>query len=284
MLDLGLPGALVMFAAAPTLGMFGLWIGARRAIARSESEGPVGYRQLLRFGLPLYPAGLTSFFSSRADVFLIAALASDPATLLGYYSMSVTLAEMAANLPNAASAVFLPHVAGAAREDADRHVTALSRGTVLLTVLTALAIAPAGAVLISALLPAFTPALPALYMLLPAVVSLAVSKVVGGYVSGLGFTARTSAATVLGFAINLVANIILIPQFGIVGAAAASLISYTTTAVAITLIASRLAHESLAAFWIPRRTDVRYIWATARSLPRRIVTRGTTAASPGGER
>jgi O-antigen/teichoic acid export membrane protein len=110
-----------------------------------------------------------------------------------------------------------------------------------------------------------------------------VSKVVGGYVSGLGFTARTSAATVLGFAINLVANIILIPQFGIVGAAAASLISYTTTAVAITLIASRLAHESLAAFWIPRRTDVRYIWATSRSLLRRIVSRGSTTASPGGE-
>jgi O-antigen/teichoic acid export membrane protein len=273
-LGLGLAGALVMYASAAVIGMVGLLVGARRAIARSGHEASVSYRALLRFGLPLYPSSITSFFSSRADVFLIAALATSSDTALGYYSIAVTLAEMATYLPGAVSSVFLPHVAGTAREDADRHVTMVARSTVMLTAVTAVVIAPAGTILISVLLPAFTASLPALYVLLPAVISLALARVVGQYVSGLGHTGRTSAATVLGFAVNLVANVILIPQLGIVGAALASLISYTTTAVAISVIASSLAHAPLSAFWVPRAADVRFLSATGVALLRRLRGRG----------
>ena len=272
-LGLGIVGALVMFAVSSSLGMIGLWVGARRAASNSSPTGGVRYRELLRYGLPLYAGSLTAFFSYRADVFLIAALVADASTSLGYYSMAVTLAEMATYLPSAVSSVFLPHVAGAAREDADRHVTTVARGTILLTGVTALAIAPAGTILVSVILPAFTPALPALYVLLPAVVSLAIARVVGEYVSGLGMTGWTSVATVLGFAVNLVANVILIPAYGIVGAAAASLISYTTSALAITLIASRLAHAPLHSFWIPRLADAQFIAATASTLLRQVLAR-----------
>jgi O-antigen/teichoic acid export membrane protein len=107
-------------------------------------------------------------------------------------------------------------------------------------------------------------------VLLPAVVSLAIARVVGEYVSGLGLTARTSAATVIGFVVNIAANLILIPRFGIAGAATASLISYTTTALIITLIASRLAGAPMRAFWIPGPADVRFVVATATALGRRL--------------
>lgn len=280
-LHLEIAGALAMFAATSILGAVTLTFGARRAVAASTSTGRATYRELLRFGLPLYPGSLTSFFSSRADVFLLAAILADPSTALGYYSMAVTLAEMATYLPSAVSSVFLPHVAGVGRSEANSHVTRVTRATILLTGAVALAMAPAGTILISVILPAFTPALPALYVLLPAVVSLAVSKVVSEYVSGLGMTARTSAATVLGFVVNLGANLVLIPRFGIVGAATASLISYTTTALAITLVASRLAGAPLRTFWLPRLADVRFVTATAASLARLAVARlGRSTAAP----
>jgi O-antigen/teichoic acid export membrane protein len=266
-------GAIATYMVAASFGMIGLAMGAVRAVRRVRLGLAVTYGELLRYGLPLYPASLTSFFSSRADVFMIAALVSDASASLGYYSMAVTLAEMATYLPSAVSSVFLPHVAGAAREDADRHVTTVARSTILLTGITAILLAPAGAILIAVVLPAFTPALPALYVLLPAVVSLAIARVVGEYVSGLGLTGRTSAATVLGFVVNLVANIILIPRYGIVGAAAASLISYTTSAVAITLIASRLSGAPMRAFWLPGRADVRFVAGTTASLLRAVAAR-----------
>jgi len=64
-----------------------------------------------------------------------------------------------------------------------------------------------------------------------------------------------------------------------VGAASASLISYTTSAVAITLIASRLAHASLASFWIPRRSDITTMWATGIALLRRLFSRNPSNTS-----
>ena len=263
-------GAIATYIVAAVFGMTGLLAGAVRAVRRVRAGPAVTFRELARYGLPLYPSSLTSFFSSRADVFLIAALVADPSAPLGYYSMAVTLAEMVTYLPNAVSSVFLPHVAGIAREDADRHVTTVARGTILLTGATAILIAPAGTILISVILPAFTPALPALYVLLPAVVSLAMARVVGEYIAGLGLTGRSSVAMMIGFTVNLGANVILIPIYGIVGAAAASLISYTTSALVMTMMASRLAGVPLRTFWIPGIADVRFIASTGSSLLRRM--------------
>ncbi len=272
-------GALATYLVAALFGVTGFLVGAVRAVRGVHAGPAVTWWELVRYGVPLYPSSLTSFFSSRADVFLIAALVSDQSAALGYYSMAVTLAEMATYLPNAVSSIFLPHVAGIAREDADRHVTAVARSTILLTGATALLIVPAGTILISVVLPAFTPALPALYMLLPAVVSLAIARVVGEYVSGLGLTGRTSVATVIGFAVNLVANVILIPVYGIVGAAASSLLSYTVTALVITLIASRLAGAPLHRFWVPGVADARFIASTAAALLGRALRRSGSRPS-----
>ena len=270
-LKFGVEGAIAIYIVISTMGMVGFVAGAIYAVRRVPVGSDVSYRELLRYGIPLYPGSLTSFFSLRADIFLLAALVPDPSAAIGYYSMAVTLAELATYLPSAVSSVFLPHIAGSVREDADRHVTTVARATILLTGASALALAPAGTILILLLLPAFTPALPAFYVLLPAVVSLAMTRVVGEYVAGLGKTGLTSVSTVLGFAVNLGANVILIPRFGIVGAAAASLISYSTSALIITLIAARLAHAPLYRFWIPRTADARFIVATAAVLARQVI-------------
>jgi hypothetical protein len=70
---------------------------------------------------------------------------------------------------------------------------------------------------------AFGPSIPPYLVLLPGVVVLSVTKVVSGYVSGIGRPAITSYINVSAFVINIVANLVLIPRFGIVGASAASL-------------------------------------------------------------
>ena len=58
----------------------------------------------------------------------------------------------------------------------------------------------------------------------------------------------------------------LIPQFGMVGAAAASLISYTGSALLITGIVARWTGTSLALYWIPRPSDVRLTVGTGVRL------------------
>ena len=62
----------------------------------------------------------------------------------------------------------------------------VSRVTLLVTGAVALLLIPAAVMMIRLVLPAFGPSIPPLLVLLPGVVALGASKVVGGYVTGIG--------------------------------------------------------------------------------------------------
>jgi O-antigen/teichoic acid export membrane protein len=277
-LDLGVAGGVAASLASSVLAMVGLVLGAVRASAIVPDPGSVTYRELFHYAVPLYPASMTTFFSYRIDVFLLAALLTEPSAPLGYYSMAVSSAEMVLILPAAVSSVFFAYVAASARQDSDRQVLAVARFTFFLTGLAALAIAPLITVMIEVLLPAFGPAIPALYVLIPGVVALSVARVLTDYISGLGKTGRTSAIYVSAFVLNVMANLVLIPRFGIVGASAASLISYSMTAVAATIVAARLAGTSPLGFWLPAEGDLGLAVGAMRAVWRRVTRRETPKA------
>lgn len=270
-LGLGVWGALIAFLLTSTILAVGFMVAATRVSRAVPATGSTSYRGLLRYGLPLYPGGLTQFFGYRADIYLLAGLLADPSAPLGYYSLAVSMAELVFFFPNAVATFFFPHVAGSSREDADRQVPVVSRVTLLLTAVVGLALVPVAAVAISFLLPAFGPSLPALYILLPGVVAISVSKVLAGYVTGLGRTGASSLISILTFAVNVVLNVILIPSHGIVGAAAASLISYTLSAITYSLLAARMTGARPSDFWIPRAADVRFAARTMIGLARRML-------------
>jgi O-antigen/teichoic acid export membrane protein len=272
-LGLGVRGALAAFLITATIQAIGFFVGASRIRAATPSTGSTSARALLRYGLPFYPGSLTQFFGYRADVYLLALLLADASAGLGYYSMAVSMAELVFFFPNAVAAFFFPHVAAASREDADRQVPMVSRVTLLLTAGVGLALVPVSALAIAILLPAFGPSLPALYVILPGVVAVAVGKVLSGYVAGLGRTGVTSVINIGAFALNIVLNLVLIPPLGIVGASAASLVSYTASSVAYSIVAARLAGVRATAFWVVRPSDVRFAVATSLGLARRIRSR-----------
>jgi O-antigen/teichoic acid export membrane protein len=270
-LGLGVWGALFAFVAVAAIQAPAFLVAAIRATRSVPAVGAVSYRDLLRYGLPLYPGSLTSFFGYRADVYLLAGLLAQPSAPLGYYSMAVSMAELVFFLPNAVSTFFFPQVAGAAREQSDRQVAIVSRTTLLVTATVGLALVPVASGAILLLLPAFTPSLPALFVLLPGVVAISVTKVVSGYVAGLGLTGRTSVVNVLAFLVNVVLNLLLIPRYGIIGAALASLVSYTLSSIVYSVMAARLAGARARDFWLPRSTDVKFAVATTTGLVRRLV-------------
>lgn len=275
-------GAIAVYLIGSAIQSVAFTVGARRIAAANDPGQPVSYRELLRYGLPFYPGSLTSFFSYRVDAYLIAWLIPDPSEPLGYYSMAVGLAELVFFFPNAVSVLFFPHVAGSPREESDRQVAMVSRVTLLVTGLVALLLVPAALMMIWLLLPAFGPSIPPLLVLLPGVVALSVAKVVGGYITGIGRPGVNSYISVGSFAVNIIANLILIPLFGIVGAAAASLLSYSFSALLLTAIASRFAGTSVAEFWIVRVSDLRFTIATSVGILRRLRSRAPAVPdSPG---
>jgi len=273
-MGLGLVGALWAAVLVACIGPVGYLIGAVRATRWIAKPQRVTYRELFRYGLPLYPGNLTQYFSARVDVYLLAWLVPDPAASLGYYSMAVTMAQTVFFFPTAVSTMFFPYVVEASREDSGRNVAMVSRVTLIVTAGFALALAPAVTVMIHVILPAFDDALPAFYVLLPGIISLSLVKVLSSYLAGLALTGWLSSVNVASLGLNLVANLILIPPLGIVGAALASLISYSASALALSVRASHLSQSSVSDFWIPHFSDVRFAFETTLGLGRRLLRRG----------
>lgn len=274
-LGLGVVGALLAYLLHSCIGTVGWFVGARRAVARVRDATSVSYDALFRYGLPYYPGSLTQFFSLRLDIFLLAFLLADPSAPIGFYSMAVTIAGLVFFLPNAVSTLFFPHVAGSDRADADRQVPMVSRVTLLMTGSLAITLVPIAIVLIHVLLPAFDQSLPPLFVLLPGVVALSLTKVLSSYVAGVGMTGATSKVNVSALLVNIVANLVFIPLFGIMGAALASLISYTYSSIVFSVMASRLTGTGVPDFWVPRAADAHYTVSTSMSMMRRLRRRAS---------
>ncbi|HYM83427.1 MAG TPA: polysaccharide biosynthesis C-terminal domain-containing protein [Candidatus Dormibacteraeota bacterium] len=279
-LGLGVAGAV---ATSIIVGIIGATAVMREVVRLSRLEPGrehVALRSLVAYGLRLYPASVTSYFSYRADVYLLQALLPDPGRAVGLYSYAVTMAELVFYVPDSVSTIFFPHVAGATPADSDRQVGQVSRFTMLITVCAALALIPAAWILFNVVLPDFGGSMAAMIVLLPGVVSLSLSKVLASYISGRGRPTPVSIAAVVALAVNIAANLVLIPRLGIVGASAASLISYTTHAGMMLTIASRLSGQSPWSIVVPGRVEFARLGSAARAIARIVATR--LAALSGG--
>lgn len=263
-------GAITVYLIAMAIQTVGFALGARRVSAVTRDAEGVSYRELLRYALPFYVANLPVHFSYRIDGYLIAGLMVGPSAPLGYYSMAVALAEMIFFFPDAVSVLFFPHVAGTTRDESDRQVAMVSRITVLISAAVAPLFIPAAAITIWVFVPAFGPALPPFLVLLPGVVALSASKIVAGYMTGINRPWIRTVVSYSTLAFNVIANLILIPRFGIVGAAAASLVSYSFSALLNTAIAARLTKSRVRDFWIPSVDDMRFVAATIAEILRRL--------------
>ena len=215
----------------------------------------VAFKAFTKYGLKLYPQSITTFFSYRADVLLLSWLLGDPKAI-GYYVVAVRIAEMTFYVPDSISAMLYPAISASTRSEADRMAPAATRLAMLTTFMAAVAVVPAGFAAIWLLLkPEWHAAFPALVVIMPGILSLSLSKVLAAYLSGLGRPLPTTVAGLVGLAVNLGANLLLIPAWGIVGASAASLISYSCHAAVLLFVACRWAKVPPQAFLVPRRAE-----------------------------
>lgn len=266
-LGLGVLGAVIGNILVAVVGAVAVAIEGRRLV-KDQRGGGGGIRgsELLGYGMRLYPASITGFLNYRLDVYLLGWLLGD-AVQIGLYSMAVSLAELIFFIPDSVATVFFPRIAASERLSADQMTPLVCRFTVLLTVAASLALIPAAYIAVRVILPAFVNCLPAFLVILPGVVALSVSKILSSYVSGLGLPLPVAVASGVALVVNVVANVILIPIAGIVGASAASLISYATHAVILVYASARLSHQSPLAFLVPGRAEVQRLIEGVRGLP-----------------
>ena len=215
------------------------------------------WRNTLAYGLRGQVGNVLQYFTLRLDIVFVAAiLGAAPA---GIYLVATRVSEVVTQIANAAATLLFPAVAG---QD-DHRDTSLTESTVrvvtVLVSLSALAVGVASAALLTVVFgAAYAEALPALWVLLLAAIPLSIGRLLGGDLKGRGHPGLVSVASVVGLAIMVVGDLATLASWGIVGAAAISLVAYTATAVGIALGYRAISGGSLGAL-VPRVGDVAVI-------------------------
>lgn len=268
-LGLGVAGALFSYVAVAIVAAIATAVELHRAVEEEMTDGgPISLWQVASYGIRIYPASVSGYFSYRVDVLILSAILGQ-ASAIGLYTFAVSLAELAFMIPDSVSTVFYPRVAGMERREADQLAPQVSRFTVLVTALGIIVLIPAAWVVTSLILPAYGASLVPFLVLLPGIMALSVSKVVSGYISGLGLPLAVARASLANLGINVVANLVLIPPLGIAGAALASLISYVGHAAIMVVTAARISQRRPLDYVIPTRAEARRLRDGLQALLRR---------------
>lgn len=186
-----------------------------------ELKDSVGY------GLRTALANLAHLLHLKVDVFMMSALLAD-SSQLAIYGVAASVAAMPQILGKALSTALLPKLAGLPQPDAARFVARVCRNTTAAMVLVSVGLA----VVVPFLLPAvygepYRASIGALLVLAPAAVPYSVSTLLGRYFAAINRQSVNIFASLISMTLNIGLNLLLVPDYGAVGAAVASLISYT---------------------------------------------------------
>jgi O-antigen/teichoic acid export membrane protein len=202
-------------------------LGARHLARVAPGAPPRRVRPFLkeaaRMGLRAYPPLVLFFLLVKSDILVLRTLRGAAET--GVYSIASQVVDVALILPATIGALALPRVVRAKRPAAE--LLRVLRPTAFLVGALAILIALFGHWgIVSLFGRPYEGAYPALLLLLPGLACLGLQGLLGQYFAARGFPAFVSFYWFLGFATNLTLNLLLVPHFGLLAAAATSSVGY----------------------------------------------------------
>lgn len=187
----------------------------------------------------------------RVDFLILAAFL--PVAEVGLYAVATSLTELLWVAPDATAQVVLPL---AAEENGADAVPRIFRLTLLVVILTGTVLSVAGPALVPALFGAeYSDAVSAIPFLAVAAVGAAAWKVLAGDVAARGRTSSRLSSSLAGLAAMVLADVVLIPLWGIIGASVASATGYMVSAVYLDRVWAGLPATTSAPLWRFQRAD-----------------------------
>jgi O-antigen/teichoic acid export membrane protein len=230
------------------------WSARRDGVAGLRPSAEL-LREELRFGGRAILGTVAERLQFRADSFIVNAVVGVRAT--GIYSVTSGLAETLWYVPNALGTVMFSRAVDP-KADAGRIAAVLTRTTIAVALVTAIPAFALGPRLVRFVYgSAFSDAGVALRLILPGIVAYSVVAVLSRYIVGRGRPGVGTLVLLAGLAMNIVANLILVPRFGINGAAASSSISYGLTAIVTLAVFRHLSGRGIVETLVIQPHDVR---------------------------
>jgi O-antigen/teichoic acid export membrane protein len=260
---LGLFAAIWIFTVVSVFNMAWLMGTMSRTVRFSLSFDRRLLARTLSFGVRSYVQVVIAYLLLRIDAYMVQAILGPEQT--AFYSLGVHLTETVLEVPQAIGLVLYPRLAALGEEDIYRLTAQTCRRTLLLTIPAAVGLALFGPWIIRVLYSdAFAPAGAPLPWLGVGIIAMAIFVIVTR-----SFTARSkqvvnTVAGMLALIVNVVLNVFLIPRYGIVGAAFATAVAYTSACLILIGFFCAESGLSWASVLLPRGDDFRYIASLAQ--------------------
>jgi O-antigen/teichoic acid export membrane protein len=286
--------ARMIFFEVQTVGFAGLWFAGRLTVATAAATMIVGqatsmllalfavwhqfkprweprwfeFKTSLSYALRDYPGGVADFTTLRLDQLMLGAMASNVA--LGLYVVAVRLSEMTTLAAEAIGDALMPEVAASKTSARAESLWARSlRITIYLHLLILVPLWLGAPLILKVLFGArFAPATGPFRWLLVAAAVWGWGSIVISGLRGFGYPGLSTIARFSGASTTAIALLVLLPRYGISGAAMASLIGYSVMLVVAMFVFMRKRQLNLWATLRPQRRDVvAPAWISQRLWP-----------------
>jgi O-antigen/teichoic acid export membrane protein len=217
----------------------------------------------LGYSLTSHASNVLHMLHLRADVYLVSLFLSRQD--VGLYALAQAVCEWVWLLPRSAATVLFPFVAGSDNSRALAATTRICRVVLSLAGLAALCLGVAAPWLIPALFgSAFGGSVLPICLLLPGIWVGSIAGSISAFLAGRGRPDLPLLTSLVCLAVNLFLNLVLIPRYGIAGAAVASAVTYSLMTVVNTLLCRRVAAFRIADLLFLEKGDSLAIWQEIR--------------------
>jgi len=193
---------------------------------------------LAKIGLVYAVAVVIMQLNYRVDILLLQELSSMKE--VGYYSLGVAISDKLWQLPSAIGLVVMSRSANVDdTSELDRDVAKLVRISFLIVLLAAVLLWLVIPYLLPLLFGArFIPSISVVRLMLPGIIMFVIVRILSGRFSGSGQPKLLIGLFIPTLLINIILNLIWIPEYGSLGAAMATNVSYTVGAVGMLILFS----------------------------------------------
>ncbi len=275
-LHAGVPGVIIIRVLTSLIFAIGIFFLVRRILGGVSWRPNRPYmKAAATFGAQSHLDSILQFLIYRLDMFLINGFLNPAA--VGFYTIAVGAAERIWLVSDAVGMALYPRVAAETDEDTRKALTPiLSRNVLWVNALGAAVLCGLSHWIVVVLYSTtFLAAVRPLQILLIGVVALSVSRILANDLAGRGRPILNSCVSAGGLAINIGLNLVLIPKYGIEGAAAATTVSYVAMCGFTVAVYSALSGNSVWQTIVPQFSD----WELWKKAPGFLLRRVTKKAN-----
>ncbi len=266
---LGLPGAIMAFIGGNLINVaYMVYQLKKKHRLRFNIRGFSWeyFRKSVNYGLKAHISNFASFLNYRIVVFLIGFFMVDSA--VGIYVTAMNIGERLTIFAASISNVLYPKIAAIETDEERNHLTSLvSRNIMAIT----LVIALIGTIVAKDLIVTlfghqYENSASLLQITLPGVALLSVEKILSNDIAGRGKPELNMYLSIFNVLFNLVLNVVLIPRYGVTGAAFSATITYFVSFLVKVVLYKKVTNEPYHRFLLIKKSDLRLYRTVIRKL------------------